>query len=97
MHKRTGFPYPAKVPVITALRAGYTRATTDRVASRPGPVALPAALRHLALTRAVRSRRPTIDAAIAVGFLFALRPMSIRGLQSDDLSFTTADAYIRLR
>jgi hypothetical protein len=55
------------------------------------------ALRDLALTRAVRSRRPTIDAAIAVGFLFTVRPMSIRRLQSDDLRFSTTIAFIRLR
>jgi hypothetical protein len=97
MHARAGFPSPAEDPVIAALRAGYTRATADRVASRPSSVALPAALVHLALTRAIRSRRPTIDAAIAVGFLFALRPMSISGLQSDDLSLTATNAFIRLR
>jgi hypothetical protein len=69
MHTRTGFPSPTEDPVIAARRAGYTRATADRVASRPSSVALPAALGHLAPTRAIGSRRPTIDAAIAVGFL----------------------------
>jgi hypothetical protein len=97
MHTRAGFPSPTEDPVIAALRAGYTRATADRVASRPSSVALPAALGHLALTRAISSRRPTIDAAIAVGFLFAIRPMSISGLQSHDLILTTSNAFIRLR
>jgi hypothetical protein len=71
MHTRGGFPSPTEVPVNAALLAGYTRATADRVTSRPRSVALPAALGHLALTRAIRSRRPTIDAAIAIGFLLA--------------------------
>jgi hypothetical protein len=97
MHTREGFPSPTEDPVIAALRAGYTQATADRVASRPSSVALPAALGHLALTRAVRSRRSTIEAEIAVRFLFALRPMSISGLQSDDLSLTATNAFIRLR
>jgi integrase len=97
MHTRAGFPSPTEDPVISALRAGYTRATADRVASRPSSVALPAALGHLALTRAIRSRRPNIGAAIAVGLLFALRPMSISGLQSDDISLKASNAFIRLR
>jgi hypothetical protein len=97
MHTRAGFPYSTDDPVNADLRTGYTRATADLVASRPSSVALTVALGDLALTRAVRSRRRTIDAAIIVGFLFALRPMSIRGLQSDDLSFSTTIAFIRLR
>jgi hypothetical protein len=96
MHTRAGFLSPTEDPVIAALRVGYTRATADRVASRPSSVALPAALGHLALTHAVRSRRPTIDAAIAVGFLFALRPISSSGLQSDDFSLAATNAFIRL-
>jgi hypothetical protein len=97
MLTRAGFPSPMEDPAIAVLRASYTRATADRVASRRSSVALPAALGHLALTRAIRSRRPTIDAAIAVGFHFALRPMSISGLQSDDLCLTATNAFIRLR
>jgi hypothetical protein len=97
MHTRTGFPSPTEYLVIAALRASYILPTADRFASRPSSVDSPAALGHLALTGPVRSRRPTIDAAIAVGFLFALKPMSISGLQSDDLSLTATNAFIRLR
>jgi hypothetical protein len=97
MHTRTGFQYPTEDPVITALRTGYTRAISDRVASRPSSVALPASLGALALTRAIRSSRPSPDAAIATGFLLANRRMSIRGLHSDDFSLTPTNAFIRLR
>jgi integrase len=58
---------------------------------------LPAVLGLLAFTRALRLSRPSLDAAIAVGFLLGLRPMSIRGLQSDDFSITPTSAFIRLR
>jgi hypothetical protein len=92
----TGFQSPTEYPVITALRTGYIRATSDRVASRPSSVALPSSLGALALTRAIRPSRPSPDAAIATGFFLALRPMSIRGLHSDDFSLTPANAFFRL-
>jgi hypothetical protein len=97
MHTRTGFQSPTEDPVITALRTGYTQATSNCVASRPSSVALPASLGALALTRAILYSRPSPDAAIATGFLLALRPMSIRGLHSDDFSLTPTNAFIRLR
>jgi hypothetical protein len=96
---RTGFPSQTEEPVIAALHSSNARAMADRVASRTGSVAFPAALSlgHFALTRAVCSSCPAIDAAITVGFLLAIRLMSIRGPQSGDLSLPTANAFIRLR
>jgi hypothetical protein len=85
VHIRAGFTSPTNDPVITSLRAGFKRATADRVASRPRSVALPAAPGALALRQALQAPRPTPVTAIAVGFLLALRPMSIRGLYQDDI------------
>jgi hypothetical protein len=73
MHTRAGFPSPTEDPVINSIRAGFKRATADRVVSRPGSVALPSTLSALALKKALRAPRPVPATAIAVGFLLALR------------------------
>jgi integrase len=96
-HTRAGFVSPTEDPVISSLRRGFKRATAERVASRLSSVALPAVLGRLALTCALHLSRPSTDAAIAVGFILALRPMSIRGLHPEDINITPDTVFIRLR
>jgi hypothetical protein len=87
---RAGIPSPTKDPVIASIRVGYNRSTADRVASRPRSVALPSALGALAVKMMLRSRSPTPITVIAVGFLLALRPMSIQGILPKDVTTTAA-------
>jgi hypothetical protein len=97
VHTRAGFPSPTNDPVIASIQMGYNRATADRVASIPRSVALPSALGALAVQMSLCYRRPTPVTAIAVGFLLALRPLSIQGILPEDVTTAPDAVFIRLR
>jgi hypothetical protein len=97
VHVRAGLTSLTHDPIITFLRAGFKCATTDRFASRPRSMALPAALGALAFRQALQAPWPTPVTAIAVGFFLALSPMSIRGLYQDDINLTRSAVFFRLR
>jgi hypothetical protein len=97
IHIRAGFPSPTDDTVSYSLRSGYYRATAERVTSRPSSVALQADIGLFAVHQDISNSGTSSSAATAVGFFLGLRPMSIQGIQADDLTLTPSDLFIRFR